>query len=48
MSLSAAAQLIRALGQVYVGAGKRDYVPIEKREAVEGLRQVPSAVEHGG
>ncbi|KZT73012.1 peroxysomal citrate synthase [Daedalea quercina L-15889] len=34
--------------QVYVGAGKRDYVPIERREAVEGLRQVPSAVEHGG
>ncbi|KAI0734321.1 peroxysomal citrate synthase [Fomitopsis betulina] len=34
--------------QVYVGAGKRDYVPVEKREAVEGLRQIPSAVEHGG
>ncbi|EPT01432.1 hypothetical protein FOMPIDRAFT_133217 [Fomitopsis schrenkii] len=34
--------------QVYVGAGKRDYVPVEKREAVEGLRQTPSAVEHGG
>jgi len=34
--------------QVYVGAGKREYVPIGKREAVEGLRQTPSAVEHGG
>lgn len=34
--------------QVYVGAGKRDYVPVEQRVPVEGLRQTPSAVEHGG
>ncbi|KAH9928280.1 peroxysomal citrate synthase [Fomitopsis serialis] len=34
--------------QVYVGAGKREYVPVGKREAVEGLGQTPSAVEHGG
>ncbi|KAI0950977.1 hypothetical protein AcW1_008137 [Taiwanofungus camphoratus] len=34
--------------QVYVGPGKRDYVPVEQRATVEGLRQTPSAVEHGG
>ncbi|TBU33323.1 peroxysomal citrate synthase [Dichomitus squalens] len=34
--------------QVYVGSGKRDYVPAEERVAVEGLRQTPSKVEHGG
>nr|GAT60691.1 peroxysomal citrate synthase [Mycena chlorophos] len=34
--------------QIYVGAGKRDYVPIGKRETVEGLRLTPSAVEHSG
>ncbi|RPD60118.1 peroxysomal citrate synthase [Lentinus tigrinus ALCF2SS1-7] len=34
--------------QVYVGAGKRDYVPVEEREKVEGAKQTPSKVEHGG
>lgn len=34
--------------QVYVGSGKRDYVPVEQRVPVEGLKQTPSAVEHGG
>ncbi|TFY57355.1 hypothetical protein EVJ58_g7067 [Rhodofomes roseus] len=34
--------------QVYVGAGKREYVPIEKRGPVQGLKETPSAVEHGG
>ncbi|TFK92658.1 peroxysomal citrate synthase [Polyporus arcularius HHB13444] len=34
--------------QVYVGAGKRDYVPVEERQPVEGAKQTPSKVEHGG
>jgi len=34
--------------QVYVGATRRDYVPVEERVAVEGLKQTPSVVEHGG
>ncbi|KAJ7170766.1 peroxysomal citrate synthase [Mycena crocata] len=34
--------------QIYVGAGKRDYVPVDERIAVEGLRKTPSAVEHSG
>ncbi|KAI0671784.1 peroxysomal citrate synthase [Trametes maxima] len=34
--------------QVYVGASKRDYVPVEERVPVEGARQTPSRVEHGG
>ncbi|KAI0690162.1 peroxysomal citrate synthase [Cytidiella melzeri] len=34
--------------QVYVGAGKRDYIPVEQRIAVEGMKETPSAVEHGG
>lgn len=34
--------------QVYVGAGKRDYVPVDDRVAVEGLRETPSEVQHGG
>ncbi|KAF8643266.1 hypothetical protein AX16_009150 [Volvariella volvacea WC 439] len=34
--------------QIYVGAGKRDYVPMEKRVAVEGPRKTPSAVAHSG
>ncbi|KAI0635971.1 peroxysomal citrate synthase [Trametes polyzona] len=34
--------------QVYVGPTKRDYVPVEERVAVEGARQTPSQVEHGG
>jgi citrate synthase len=34
--------------QIYVGAGKRDYVPIHERVAVDGLRMTPSAVVHSG
>ncbi|KAJ7678908.1 peroxysomal citrate synthase [Mycena polygramma] len=34
--------------QIYVGAGKRDYVPVEERVAVEGPKKTPSAVEHSG
>ncbi|KAJ7067036.1 peroxysomal citrate synthase [Mycena amicta] len=34
--------------QIYVGAARREYVPIDQREAVEGPRKTPSAVEHSG
>ncbi|KAI0091254.1 peroxysomal citrate synthase [Irpex rosettiformis] len=34
--------------QVYVGAGKRDYVPADERTPVIGLKETPSFVEHGG
>ncbi|KAI0342784.1 peroxysomal citrate synthase [Trametopsis cervina] len=34
--------------QVYVGSGKRDYVPVDQRVPVEGLKVTPSQVEHGG
>ncbi|KAJ7903452.1 peroxysomal citrate synthase [Mycena olivaceomarginata] len=34
--------------QIYVGAGKRDYVPLEDRVAVEGPKKTPSVVEHSG
>ncbi|TFK74094.1 peroxysomal citrate synthase [Pluteus cervinus] len=34
--------------QIYVGAGKRDYVQLAERVPVEGDRRVPSAVEHSG
>ncbi|OCH95352.1 peroxysomal citrate synthase [Obba rivulosa] len=34
--------------QIYVGPGKRDYVPAEQRAAVDGLGKTPSVVEHGG
>ncbi|KAI0027877.1 peroxysomal citrate synthase [Vararia minispora EC-137] len=34
--------------QVYVGAGKRDYVPVEQREAVRGLKVEPAAIPHSG
>ncbi|KAG6862486.1 hypothetical protein C0995_000032 [Termitomyces sp. Mi166 len=34
--------------QIYVGAGKRDYVPVDKRVAVEGPRVTPSKVFHSG
>ncbi|KAJ7593258.1 peroxysomal citrate synthase [Mycena floridula] len=34
--------------QIYVGEGKRDYVPVEKRTAVEGQGKVPSEVLHSG
>ncbi|ESK94718.1 peroxysomal citrate synthase [Moniliophthora roreri MCA 2997] len=34
--------------QVYVGASKRDYVPVEDRVPVEGLKKTPSPVVHSG
>ncbi|KAG6853971.1 hypothetical protein C0991_011833 [Blastosporella zonata] len=34
--------------QIYVGEGKRDYVPLEEREAVEGPKVTPSKVIHSG
>ncbi|KZV59874.1 peroxysomal citrate synthase [Peniophora sp. CONT] len=34
--------------QVYVGAGKRDYVGVEEREATKGLKQEPTPVLHSG
>jgi len=34
--------------QVYIGAGKRDYVPVNERTATEGLKETASVVEHGG
>jgi citrate synthase len=34
--------------QIYVGAGKRDYVPVEERVIVEGPAKTPSAIVHSG
>ncbi|KAJ7158658.1 peroxysomal citrate synthase [Mycena filopes] len=34
--------------QIYVGAEKRDYVPVDERVAVEGPKKTPSVVEHSG
>ncbi|KAH7930202.1 hypothetical protein BV22DRAFT_1055505 [Leucogyrophana mollusca] len=34
--------------QIYIGAEKRDYVPIESRVAVEGPKMSPSVVPHSG
>jgi hypothetical protein len=34
--------------QIYVGASKRDYVPIDERVAVDGPRMTPSVVVHSG
>jgi len=34
--------------QIYVGAGKRDYVSIHDRVAVEGPRKTPSSIAHSG
>ena len=31
-----------------MGAGKRDYVAVDDRIPVEGLKVTPSKVEHGG
>lgn len=33
---------------MYVGAGQRDYVPVEEREAVEGQGKTPTPVVHSG
>jgi citrate synthase len=35
--------------QIYIGSGKRDYVPIDERAAgQERGKDTPSAVEHSG
>ncbi|KAG6910865.1 hypothetical protein DXG01_007182 [Tephrocybe rancida] len=34
--------------QIYVGEGKRDYVPVDKRVGVEGPKVTPSKVIHSG
>ncbi|KAK2463442.1 hypothetical protein APHAL10511_004528 [Amanita phalloides] len=34
--------------QIYVGSGKRDYVRVEERVAVEGARKTPAPVVHSG
>jgi len=34
--------------QIYVGPGKRDYVPVDERVAVEGPRKTPTPVLHSG
>ncbi|KAM6504462.1 peroxysomal citrate synthase [Amanita muscaria] len=34
--------------QIYVGSGKREYVAIEEREEVEGLRKSPTPMVHSG
>ncbi|KAG5647003.1 hypothetical protein DXG03_001727 [Asterophora parasitica] len=34
--------------QIYVGEGKRDYVPLSQRTPVEGLKVTPSKVIHSG
>ncbi|KJA19446.1 hypothetical protein HYPSUDRAFT_44191 [Hypholoma sublateritium FD-334 SS-4] len=34
--------------QIFVGASKRDYVPIEARPLVDGPKKTPSAIAHSG
>lgn len=34
--------------QIFVGAGKRDYVPLEERSTVEGPKKSPSPIAHSG
>ncbi|KAF8737609.1 hypothetical protein AX14_012603 [Amanita brunnescens Koide BX004] len=34
--------------QIYVGPGRRDYVPVDRRAAVEGARKTPTPVLHSG
>ncbi|KZS94251.1 peroxysomal citrate synthase [Sistotremastrum niveocremeum HHB9708] len=34
--------------QIYVGSGKRDYVPINSRESVAGFKKEPSSIAHTG
>ncbi|KAF9451865.1 peroxysomal citrate synthase [Macrolepiota fuliginosa MF-IS2] len=34
--------------QIFVGSSRRDYVPLEERTAVEGLRKTPSPITHSG
>ena len=40
--------IIQLFSKIYVGPGKRDYMPIEEREAVEGPGKTPTAVLHSG
>jgi len=39
---------LTTLFQIYVGPGKRDYVSVDERESVEGLKKTPSPVSHSG
>jgi len=34
--------------QIFVGAGKREYVPLEERSVVEGQKKNPSLTIHSG
>jgi len=34
--------------QIFVGAGKREYVPLEERSVVEGPKKNPSPTIHSG
>ncbi|TDL25806.1 peroxysomal citrate synthase [Rickenella mellea] len=34
--------------QIYVGPTKRDYIPIDSRVPVEGLKRTPTVVQHSG
>ncbi|KAF7336694.1 Citrate synthase [Mycena venus] len=34
--------------QIYVGESRRDYVPLEERVPIEGIKKTPSSVEHSG
>ncbi|EKM78113.1 hypothetical protein AGABI1DRAFT_114936 [Agaricus bisporus var. burnettii JB137-S8] len=34
--------------QIFVGAAKRDYVPIEERSVVTGIKNAPSPIAHSG
>ncbi|KAF6759935.1 peroxysomal citrate synthase [Ephemerocybe angulata] len=34
--------------QIYVGEGKREYVPVDQRVAVEGPKKTPSPIVHSG
>lgn len=34
--------------QIYVGPPERPYVPVEDRQAVEGIGKEPSVVVHSG
>jgi citrate synthase len=45
--MSVAVAVVHAF-QIYVGAGKRDYVPVDGRTAVESHKQMPSAISHSG
>ena len=42
------ADCIFILAQIYVGEGKREFVPVEERVAVEGPKKTPSPIVHSG